>query len=79
MVRACRLLITGGRPAFIYFNAQTGLPEISNNVGPVKSFFCFFLKFLVTFFLFRAHHCVHSEEWSSVLFLTSASTTTARS
>jgi hypothetical protein len=27
----------------------------------------------------RAHYCVHSEEWSSLLFLTSASTTTARS
>ena len=41
------------------------LSEISNNVGSVKSFFCSFLKFFVTFVLFRAHNHVHSEEWSS--------------
>ena len=27
--------------------------EISNNVGPVKSFFVFFLAFFVTFFFFE--------------------------
>ena len=53
--------------SFTVSSSVPPLPRFSqrdNNVGHVKSFFCFFLKFFVTFFLFRAHNCVHSEEWS---------------
>jgi len=37
------------------------LPDISNNVGPVKSFFQFFSA---VFVFSWAHYSVHSEEWS---------------
>ena len=36
--------------------------DISNNVGPVKSFFLFLHNFF-------AHLFIHSEEWSSLFFV----------
>ena len=70
---ACSLWPGGTYTRWIPFRSFTVsssvplLPRFSqrdNNVGPVKSFFCFFLNFFVTIFLFRAHDCIHSEEWS---------------